>query len=120
MSNDELLSAFAEYLDAVLNMNLEAQITEILSVPQGVAPAVALRCHRHAQQAYGLQLRPDAYPNAERTKQKTLAVVKSHAAKHPLQGMKRKDYCSLYPERSFERAALGAFFGFLQILQATK
>jgi hypothetical protein len=117
MSDEELLNAFADYLDAALNMNLEAQILEILKA-QG--DRVALRCQRNAQQAFGLRLRSDAFFNAEQTKQKTLAVLKSYAASHPLRGMKRKDYCASYPERSFERAALGAFFGFLQILQATE
>jgi hypothetical protein len=77
------------------------------------------RCHNYALQAYNL--RPDAFPNnVERTKQKALAAVKSFSASHTLQGMTRKDYCSCTPERSFERAALGALFGFLQILQATR
>lgn len=122
MRNEELLKAFARYLDAALNVNLGAQIEDILSIPQATSQkhGAVLHRHRNARQAFGLRLRPDAFFDPERTKQKTLAVVKSYAAGHALEGMTRKDYCSLYPERSFERAALGAFFGFLRILKATR
>lgn len=122
MSNEELLDAFAGYLDAALNMNLgAAQIKEIRAIPKDADwLRDALRGYRNVQQAYGLRLRSDAFLDPERTRQKALAVVKSYAASHPLQGMTRKDYSSLYPERSFERAALGAFVGFLQILQANE
>jgi len=119
MSNQELLDAFARYLDAALNMDLNAQINEIRAIANTDRRREALRCHHNAQQAYSLRLRRDGFRDAERTKQKTLAVVKSYAANHVLQAMTRKDYCSLCDERSFERAALRAFFGFLQILQVT-
>jgi len=129
MSNEELLNAFADYLDAALNMDLDAQIKEISNVPndgRGPDRRAALRCHRNALQAHKLWHSPDVprgkdeKDRKDRTKQKALAVVKSYAATHVLQDMTRKDYCSSSPERSFERAALGAFFGFLQILQATR
>ena len=86
MSNGELLDAFDRYLDAALNMDLEAQIKEILTIAQDDAGRTrdALRCHRNAQQAFGLRLRSDAFFEAERTKQKTLAVVKFYAANHTL------------------------------------
>lgn len=122
MSNEELLDAFAGYLDAALNMNLEAQIEEIVALPKDAdrKRGALLRCHRYARQTYGLRLRSDAFLDPERTKQKTLAVVKSYAASHVLEGMTREEYCSCTTERSFERAALGALFGFLQILHATR
>ena len=120
MSNEELLDAFASYLDAALNMNLNARINEIRAIANTDRRREALRCHRYAQQAHSLRLRSDAFVDPERTKQKTLAVVKSYAASHVLQAMTRKDYRSLYDERSFERAALRAFFGFLQTLQVPR
>lgn len=118
MSDKELLDAFADYLDAALNMDLGAQIAEILNVKDNAA---LLRCHRYAQQAYNLRFHRDAFPlNPERTKEKALTAVKSYSTSRTLQGMTRKDYCSFTTERSFERAALGALFGFLQIKQTTR
>lgn len=126
MGNEELLDAFASYLDAALNMDPGAQIIQIKTqikqmkeIP-GITQDALLLCHENVQQAYGLRLRPDAFRDPERTRQKALAVVKSYAASHTLQGMTRKDYCSMYPESSFERAASRVFLGFLQILQVTR
>ena len=52
MSNEEFLKAFSDYLDAVANTDLEAQIKEILNVPNGGhgrEGRAAIRCHRNAQ-----------------------------------------------------------------------
>jgi len=116
MSNEELLIAFSDFLDAALNMNLEAQIEQLKNIPRD-REHEALSCHRNAMRTYRLR---HAFCRPEQTKQKILAAVKDYAANHDLQGLRRKDYCSMYPERSFERAALGTFFGFLRILQSNE
>lgn len=110
MTNEELLSEFARYLDDVLNDS--AMLTRIKE-KTAATPGVAPRCHGYVVRAVRfLHLKP------EHTKQAVLAAVESYAESHTLQEMTHEYYCAL--ERDFQSDALEIFFGFLEILQATR